>query len=62
MALSGRSIILSGAIEGARRIHNINWEIVCKSKSLGALGLRNGQDLNKAFLMKIVWGLIAHPT
>ncbi|CAN1301181.1 Putative ribonuclease H protein At1g65750 [Linum perenne] len=47
-----------GSVEGARKIHNINWEMVCKPKNLGGLGLRNARDLNKAFLMKIVWGLI----
>ncbi|CAN1782978.1 Putative ribonuclease H protein At1g65750 [Linum perenne] len=51
-----------GSVEGARRIHNINWETICKPKSLGGLGLRNARDLNKAFLMKIVWGLISHPS
>ncbi|CAN1841739.1 Putative ribonuclease H protein At1g65750 [Linum perenne] len=51
-----------GSTEGARKIHNINWETVCKPKKLGGLGLRNARDLNKAFLMKIVWGLLTHPT
>ncbi|CAN1191394.1 Putative ribonuclease H protein At1g65750 [Linum perenne] len=51
-----------GSTEGARKIHNINWETVCKPKRLGGLGLRNARDLNKAFLMKIVWGLLTHPS
>ncbi|CAN1745399.1 Putative ribonuclease H protein At1g65750 [Linum perenne] len=51
-----------GSVDGVRKIHNINWETVCKPKSLGGLGLRNARDLNKAFLMKIVWGLISRPT
>ncbi|CAN1130300.1 Putative ribonuclease H protein At1g65750 [Linum perenne] len=51
-----------GSVEGARRIHNINWETVCKPKNLGGLGLRSARDLNKAFLMKIVWGLITRLT
>ncbi|CAN1156561.1 hypothetical protein LINPERHAP2_LOCUS21016, partial [Linum perenne] len=45
-----------------RQIHNINWETVYKPKKLGGLGLRSARDLNKAFLMKIVWGLIARRT
>ncbi|CAN1217840.1 Putative ribonuclease H protein At1g65750 [Linum perenne] len=51
-----------GSVDGARKIHNINWETVCKPKHLGGLGLRNARDLNKAFLMKIVWGLVTRPT
>ncbi|CAN1822064.1 Putative ribonuclease H protein At1g65750 [Linum perenne] len=51
-----------GSVEGARKIHNINWETVCKPKRLGGLGLRTARDLNKAFLMKIVWGLLRHPS
>ncbi|CAN1281473.1 Putative ribonuclease H protein At1g65750 [Linum perenne] len=51
-----------GSTEGARKIHNINWETVCKPKGMGGLGLRNARDLNKAFLMKIVWGLLNNPS
>ncbi|CAN1302532.1 Putative ribonuclease H protein At1g65750 [Linum perenne] len=51
-----------GSVDGVRKIHNINWETVCKPKGLGGLGLRNARDLNKAFLMEIVWGLISRPT
>ncbi|CAN1216168.1 Putative ribonuclease H protein At1g65750 [Linum perenne] len=51
-----------GSVQGGRKIHNINWETVCKPKSLGGLGLRSARDLNKAFFMKIVWGLISRPT
>ncbi|CAN1131019.1 Putative ribonuclease H protein At1g65750 [Linum perenne] len=51
-----------GSVDGVRKIHNINWETVCKPKRLGGLGLRNARDLNNAFLMKIVWGLISRPS
>ncbi|CAN1167006.1 Putative ribonuclease H protein At1g65750 [Linum perenne] len=51
-----------GSTEGARKIHNINWGTVCKPKGMGGLGLRNARDLNKAFLMKLVWGLLKNPS
>ncbi|CAN1191033.1 Putative ribonuclease H protein At1g65750 [Linum perenne] len=50
-----------GSTEGSRRIHNVNWETVCKPKCLGGLGLRSARDLNKAFLMKLVWGMLSRP-
>ncbi|CAN1830416.1 Putative ribonuclease H protein At1g65750 [Linum perenne] len=51
-----------GSVDGARKIHNINWETVCKPKNLGGLGLRNARDLNMAFLIKIAWGILSRPT
>ncbi|CAN1766326.1 Putative ribonuclease H protein At1g65750 [Linum perenne] len=51
-----------GSTEGTRKIHNVNWQTVCKPKCLGGLGLRSARDLNRAFLMKIVWGLLSKPT
>ncbi|CAN1178324.1 Putative ribonuclease H protein At1g65750 [Linum perenne] len=51
-----------GSVQGSRKIHNINWDTVCKPKSLGGLGLRSARDLNQAFLMKIVWGLVSRPS
>ncbi|CAN1193291.1 Putative ribonuclease H protein At1g65750 [Linum perenne] len=50
-----------GSVEVARKIHNINWDTVCKPKSLGGLGIRSALDLNKAFLIKVVWGLMKCP-
>ncbi|CAN1163124.1 Putative ribonuclease H protein At1g65750 [Linum perenne] len=50
-----------GSMDGSRRIHNVNWETVCKPKSLGGLGLRSAMELNKAFLMKVAWNLISKP-
>ncbi|CAN1788303.1 Putative ribonuclease H protein At1g65750 [Linum perenne] len=48
-------------MDGSSRIHKVNWQTVCKPKCLGGLGLRSARDLNRAFLMKIVWGLILRP-
>ncbi|CAN1851936.1 Putative ribonuclease H protein At1g65750 [Linum perenne] len=42
-------------------MHNINWETVCKPKSLGGLGLRSVRELNKAFLMKVAWNIVSRP-
>ncbi|CAN1134502.1 Putative ribonuclease H protein At1g65750 [Linum perenne] len=50
-----------GSSNGVRKLHNVNWETVCKPKSLGGLGLRSARELNQAFLMKVVWGLITKP-
>ncbi|CAN1771048.1 Putative ribonuclease H protein At1g65750 [Linum perenne] len=48
-----------GSSNGVRRVHNVNWETVCKPKSLGGLGLRSARELNQAFLMKVAWGIIS---
>ncbi|CAN1808083.1 Putative ribonuclease H protein At1g65750 [Linum perenne] len=50
-----------GSGEGVRKIHNVNWDTVCKPKDQGGLGLRSARDLNKAFLMKLAWSLISRP-
>ncbi|CAN1188123.1 Putative ribonuclease H protein At1g65750, partial [Linum perenne] len=50
-----------GSEGGTMKIHNVNWEIVCKPKKFGGLGLRSAMDLNKAFLLKLVWNLISRP-
>ncbi|CAN1151988.1 Putative ribonuclease H protein At1g65750 [Linum perenne] len=34
---------------------------VCSPKSSGGLGLRSARELNQAFLMKLVWGVINRP-
>ncbi|CAN1849498.1 Putative ribonuclease H protein At1g65750 [Linum perenne] len=46
-------------MDGSRKIHKVKWQTVCKPKCLGGLGLRSASDLNRVFLMKIVWGLIS---
>ncbi|CAN1819380.1 Putative ribonuclease H protein At1g65750 [Linum perenne] len=50
-----------GSTEGSRKIHNVNWQTVYKAKCLGGLGLRSARELNKAFLMKIAWGVFSRP-
>ncbi|CAN1762369.1 Putative ribonuclease H protein At1g65750 [Linum perenne] len=53
---------ISGSVEGCHKIHNINWEMVCKPKELRGLGLRSTRELNKAFLMNMVWGIMVNPS
>ncbi|CAN1744167.1 Putative ribonuclease H protein At1g65750 [Linum perenne] len=50
-----------GFTQGARKMHNVNWDTVCKPKNLGGLGLRSARELNKAFLMKVAWNIISRP-
>ncbi|RVX06963.1 Transposon TX1 uncharacterized 149 kDa protein [Vitis vinifera] len=38
-----------------RKVHLINWEVVCTSKEKGGLGMRRIDSLNKALLGKWVW-------
>ncbi|CAN1141130.1 Putative ribonuclease H protein At1g65750 [Linum perenne] len=50
-----------GSSNGVRRLHNVNWETVCKPKSLCSLGLRSARELNMEFLMKVAWNIITNP-
>ncbi|CAN1127155.1 Putative ribonuclease H protein At1g65750 [Linum perenne] len=50
-----------GSSNGVRKIHNVNWDSVCKPKKMGGLGLRSARELNKAFLMKVAWNIITRP-
>ncbi|CAN1129612.1 hypothetical protein LINPERPRIM_LOCUS17539, partial [Linum perenne] len=42
-----------------RKIYKFNWDIVCISKNLGSLGLQSAREVNKTFLMKMIWGLLS---
>ncbi|RVX19808.1 LINE-1 reverse transcriptase-like [Vitis vinifera] len=42
-----------GSLE--RKVHLINWEVVCTRKEKGGLGMRRIDSLNKALLGKWVW-------
>ncbi|CAN1320314.1 Putative ribonuclease H protein At1g65750 [Linum perenne] len=44
-----------GSTDGVRKLHNVNWDTVCKPKNHEGLGLRSAREMNKAFLMKVSW-------
>lgn len=41
-----------------RSIHWVNWEIVCKPKEKGGLGVRDVREMNKALLLKWKWRIL----
>lgn len=50
-----------GIIANARKCHLIGWNTICSPKEEGGLGFRNLKGLNKAYMLKFGWQLIAHP-
>lgn len=51
-------IFLWIGLEEKTKINLVNWEKVCKPKSMGGLGIRKISDLKKALLTKIGWILM----
>lgn len=41
-----------------RKIHLINWEILCRPKERGGFGLKRAEGMNKALLAKLGWRLL----
>lgn len=52
---------LWGDNDGGRKLHLLSWEQVVQEKRYGGLGLKDIRKQNKAFIMKLCWGLIARP-
>ncbi|KAK3231414.1 hypothetical protein Dsin_003295 [Dipteronia sinensis] len=38
-----------------RKVHAVNWDSICKSKSLGGLGIDKMEDKNSSLLAKWIW-------
>ncbi|KAF7812131.1 ribonuclease H [Senna tora] len=56
LSLVGR--ITLGDTEESRKVHLVSWQHMCRSKQNGGLGLRHIKEQNKAFMVKLGWGLM----
>ncbi|CAN0870549.1 Putative ribonuclease H protein At1g65750 [Linum grandiflorum] len=50
-----------GSTQEQRKIHLISWDSICRPKDQGGLGLRSARELNKAYILKVAWGLMKRP-
>ncbi|CAN1824009.1 Putative ribonuclease H protein At1g65750 [Linum perenne] len=50
-----------GGSNDQRKIHLVSWDVICRPKSQGGLGLRKASELNGAFNMKLGWQLLKYP-
>ncbi|CAN1762528.1 Putative ribonuclease H protein At1g65750 [Linum perenne] len=55
-----RRFVWGGSNE-KKKIHLVAWDVICRPKSQGGLGLRKAMELNGAFTMKLGWQLLKHP-
>lgn len=46
-----------GQQDGRDKIHLINWTRLCQPKEEGGLGIKKMKTMNKAFVMKLAWGI-----
>nr|KYP43373.1 Putative ribonuclease H protein At1g65750 family [Cajanus cajan] len=47
-----------GGVDITRKCHSIAWDKFCMPKKEGGLGFRDLYQFNKAFIMKLGWGII----
>ena len=52
-----RNFLWGDTIE-KRKVHLVNWELVCQLKKMGGLGIRKTRNQNLALLAKLSWKLI----
>ncbi|CAN1163243.1 LINE-1 retrotransposable element ORF2 protein [Linum perenne] len=50
-----------GSTNDKRKTHLISWDVVCRPKSEGGLGLKKEKELNEAFMMKLGWLILKAP-
>ncbi|PRQ37815.1 putative RNA-directed DNA polymerase [Rosa chinensis] len=46
---------LWGDYDGKKKTHLVSWELVCRPKEFGGLGIKCTKDMNQAMLAKIGW-------
>lgn len=44
-----------GKGEGKKGVHLVGWDVLCKMKERGGLGLKRADEMNKALLAKLAW-------
>lgn len=54
-------LYLAGGGGDKRKIHLMNWNILCMLKNMGGVGLRKAQETNNALLVKLAWMMICEP-
>lgn len=50
---------LWGGLELAKKIHEVNWDEICKPLDEGGLNIRRVKDINNAGVMKQLWWIVA---
>ncbi|XP_061353484.1 kinesin-like protein KIN-14B [Gastrolobium bilobum] len=50
-----------GSTRSTKRPHLVAWDQLCMNKDQGGLGLRKMKDFNRAFIMKVGYGILSNP-
>lgn len=50
-----------GHPDGGRCMHSISWEVMCRDKNHGGLGIKRLAEMNDAFIMKLGWKVKTNP-
>lgn len=51
-----------GSSEEKRAMHLVSWDVLCRPKERGEVGLRKADIMNKALLAKLAWRLLHEDT